>query len=298
MIAGVKGGSTAPTCSNPYRWLSIAASPSASQAVKHGGYAPVDIHCVPPALVRVASSPEYRGCGDPRPGSLVIATPRAFSTRVILQISLLASRVLPSVLDVPREDFHLRGFPLCSRTSPAYGSPGALRAGRSRVVKALGVLVGLRVHSLVAVRRTGSSDGKDVVAGKALLAPKFALCLVAYKKEAARSNGDTDGVFVMGTPMLKSVMSLVSKQRGRALPRKSYPYLNRWADPLFIGIPRGHGCSGDPVGLNSECPRRVDMLQVHMHHKSNRLAPRVPMICDGGHEGRLILIQAAGTVSA
>ncbi|GMN68806.1 hypothetical protein TIFTF001_037853 [Ficus carica] len=60
----------------------------------------------------------------------------------------------------------------------------------------------------------------------------------------------------MGTLMLKSVVVLVSKQRGRVLPRKNYPYLNRWADPLFIGVSRGLQCSGDPVGLNSECPRR------------------------------------------
>ena len=59
---------------------------------------------------------------------------------------------------------------------------------------------------------------------------------------------------VTGTPMLKSIMALVSKQRDRALTRKSYPYLNRWADPLFIGVPRGLGCLGDPVGLNFECP--------------------------------------------
>ncbi|GMN68591.1 hypothetical protein TIFTF001_037649 [Ficus carica] len=65
--------------------------------------------------------------------------------------------------------------------------------------------------------------------------------------------------------MLKSVIALMSKQRGRALARINYPYLNRWADPLFIGVPRGLRCSGDPIGLNSEYSRRVDMLQVHRH---------------------------------
>ncbi|GMN66717.1 hypothetical protein TIFTF001_035779 [Ficus carica] len=73
--------------------------------------------------------------------------------------------------------------------------------------------------------------------------------------------GTPVGVSATGTPMFKSVMALVSKQRGRALIRKSCSYLNRWADPLFISVPRELGCSGDPVGLNSECPRRVVMLQ-------------------------------------
>ncbi|GMN61518.1 hypothetical protein TIFTF001_030617 [Ficus carica] len=73
------------------------------------------------------------------------------------------------------------------------------------------------------------------------------------QKEAARSNGDTDGASVTGTPILKSAIALISKQRGRALARKSCPYLNRWANLLFIGIPCGLGCSSDPVGLNSEC---------------------------------------------
>ncbi|GMN46271.1 hypothetical protein TIFTF001_015459 [Ficus carica] len=72
---------------------------------------------------------------------------------------------------------------------------------------------------------------------------------------------NTSGVSAYGTLMLKSVVVLVSKQRGRALARKNYPYLNRWANPLFIGVPRGLRCSGDSVGLNSECSRQVDMLQ-------------------------------------
>ncbi|GMN72040.1 hypothetical protein TIFTF001_053499, partial [Ficus carica] len=55
MIAGVRRGSTALTCSNPYRWLST--GPSSSQVVKHEGCAPVDVHCVPPALAQVISSP-------------------------------------------------------------------------------------------------------------------------------------------------------------------------------------------------------------------------------------------------
>ncbi|GMN31850.1 hypothetical protein TIFTF001_003436 [Ficus carica] len=82
--------------------------------------------------------------------------------------------------------------------------------------------------------------------------------------------------------MLKLVVVLMSKQRGRALTRKNCSYLNRWADPLFIGIFRGLECSGDLVRLNFECSRRVDMLEVHMHRTSNRLAPRVPMATGAG----------------
>ncbi|GMN53243.1 hypothetical protein TIFTF001_022391 [Ficus carica] len=85
--------------------------------------------------------------------------------------------------------------------------------------------------------------------------------IVPKDKESSRSNGDTDGVSVTNTPMLKSKVVLVSKQRGRVLARKNCPYLNKWANPLFIDILHGLGCSGDPVGLNSECPRQVDMLQ-------------------------------------
>ncbi|GMN18842.1 hypothetical protein TIFTF001_049865 [Ficus carica] len=52
----------------------------------------------------------------------------------------------------------------------------------------------------------------------------------------------------------------------------------RWADLLFIGVPCGLGCSGDPIGLDSECFRRVNMLQMHKYRTSNKLAPRVPMV--------------------
>ncbi|GMN61515.1 hypothetical protein TIFTF001_030600 [Ficus carica] len=97
------------------------------------------------------------------------------------------------------------------------------------------------------------------------------LHLVACKKEAARSNRDTGGVSVTGTSILKLAMVLMSKQRGRALTSESCPYLNKWANPVFIGILCGLGCSGDLVGLNSECSRRVDMLQVH-RHRGNRPA--------------------------
>ncbi|GMN59706.1 hypothetical protein TIFTF001_028799 [Ficus carica] len=45
---------------------------------------------------------------------------------------------------------------------------------------------------------------------------------------------------------------------------------------------RSLGCSGDPVELNSECFRRVDMLQVHRHRMSSRLASRVPMTAGAG----------------
>ncbi|GMN23734.1 hypothetical protein TIFTF001_051326 [Ficus carica] len=61
--------------------------------------------------------------------------------------------------------------------------------------------------------------------------------------------------------MLKSVMALVSKQRGKALARKIFPYMNKWADPLFISVPYRLGCSSDLVGLNSECPLRVYIFE-------------------------------------
>ena len=78
--------------------------------------------------------------------------------------------------------------------------------------------------------------------------------------------------------MLKSVLVLVSKQRGRALIKKNCSYLNRWIDLLFIGIPCGLGCSIDPVGLNSECSRWVDMLQMYKRRTSNGPMPRVPPV--------------------
>ena len=87
---------------------------------------------------------------------------------------------------------------------------------------------------------------------------------------------------VTGTPMLKSVMVLMSKHRGRALARKSCPYLNKWVDPLFIDVPRGSGRSGDPAGLNSECSQWVDTLQVYRRRTANELMPRVPAVwCQG-----------------
>ncbi|GMN43026.1 hypothetical protein TIFTF001_012238 [Ficus carica] len=88
-----------------------------------------------------------------------------------------------------------------------------------------------------------------------------ALHLVTCEKEALRSDGDTNGVSMKGTPMLKLVIVLVSKRRSRVLARKNCPYLNRYADPLFIDVLREFRCSGDPIGLNSECSRRVDTLQ-------------------------------------
>ncbi|GMN57010.1 hypothetical protein TIFTF001_026122 [Ficus carica] len=82
------------------------------------------------------------------------------------------------------------------------------------------------------------------------------LHLVTCKKKAPRNDGDTNEVSATCTPMLKSVMVLVSKRRGRALARKNYPNLNRWVDPLFIDVPRGLRCSGDPIGLDSEYSRQ------------------------------------------
>ncbi|GMN47575.1 hypothetical protein TIFTF001_016752 [Ficus carica] len=37
-----------------------------------------------------------------------------------------------------------------------------------------------------------------------------------------------------------------------------------------------HANLGDPVGLNSECPRWVDMHQLYGHRTPNGLIPRVP----------------------
>ena len=79
------------------------------------------------------------------------------------------------------------------------------------------------------------------------------LHLFICKKGAPQSDGDTSEVFANGTPILKSVV-LVSKRSGRAFARKNCSYLNRWADPLFIGILYGLGCSSNPIELDSKCP--------------------------------------------
>ncbi|GMN62787.1 hypothetical protein TIFTF001_031861 [Ficus carica] len=85
------------------------------------------------------------------------------------------------------------------------------------------------------------------------------LHLITYEKEAPPSDMDTNEVSTNGTPMLKLVVVLVSKQRGRALARKNYPYLSGLANPVFIGVLRELG-----------------------HRTSNRLAPRVPMAAEAG----------------
>ncbi|GMN39022.1 hypothetical protein TIFTF001_008253 [Ficus carica] len=64
-----------------------------------------------------------------------------------------------------------------------------------------------------------------------------------------------------GTPILKSVMSLMSKQRSIALAMKNCSYLNGRANPLFIGVPYRSGYSDDLDGLYSKWSRRVDMLR-------------------------------------
>ncbi|GMN18968.1 hypothetical protein TIFTF001_050888 [Ficus carica] len=56
---------------------------------------------------------------------------------------------------------------------------------------------------------------------------------------------------------------------------------NQWADPLFIDVLHNLGCSNDPIGSNSECPRRVDKLQLHRHRSPNRLMPRVRGLVSG-----------------
>ncbi|GMN45360.1 hypothetical protein TIFTF001_014555 [Ficus carica] len=76
---------------------------------------------------------------------------------------------------------------------------------------------------------------------------------VTYKREAPRSDGDTGGVSVTSTPILK---------------RSSRT-----------------GYSGDSIGLNSEFSRQVDMLQVHKHRVSNRPIPRVHGTTTSGASG-------------
>ena len=50
------------------------------------------------------------------------------------------------------------------------------------------------------------------------------LRLVTCKKKAPRSDGDIDEASVMGIPMLKSVMTLMSKWRGRVLTKNNCLY--------------------------------------------------------------------------
>ena len=98
---------------------------------------------------------------------------------------------------------------------------------------------------------------------------------------------------IKDTPILKSVMALMSKQRSRALARKNCPYLNGRANPLFVGIPYWSGYSDDPDGLYSEWCRRVDMLWAYGHRTST-----VPLRSgDGGHKYGLIPMQMVSTVS-
>ncbi|GMN41637.1 hypothetical protein TIFTF001_010867 [Ficus carica] len=40
----------------------------------------------------------------------------------------------------------------------------------------------------------------------------------------------------------------------------------------YLSVPRGLGCSGDPVGLNFECSWQVDMLQVYRHRGGHRVS--------------------------
>ncbi|GMN58631.1 hypothetical protein TIFTF001_027731 [Ficus carica] len=61
---------------------------------------------------------------------------------------------------------------------------------------------------------------------------------VTCEKEAPGSDGDTSGVSAMGTLMLKSVRTLSAG-------------------------------SGDPIGLNSKCSRRIDMLQPRSEEATN-----------------------------
>ncbi|GMN39718.1 hypothetical protein TIFTF001_008944 [Ficus carica] len=80
---------------------------------------------------------------------------------------------------------------------------------------------------------------------------------VTCKREAPRSDGDTDGVSATGTPMLKLVRELMSKHRGRVLARKN----------VGSSAPGGQlGLTGGQLGLryaNVVCPiswRHVSMV--------------------------------------
>ncbi|GMN65277.1 hypothetical protein TIFTF001_034336 [Ficus carica] len=57
-----------------------------------------------------------------------------------------------------------------------------------------------------------------------------------------------------------------------------------------LNVPRGHGCSGDPDGLNSECFQWVDMLLMYKHRTSNGQMPRVPTVW-------LVLVQVVSAMS-
>ncbi|GMN20700.1 hypothetical protein TIFTF001_043150 [Ficus carica] len=79
----------------------------------------------------------------------------------------------------------------------------------------------------------------------------------------------------------------------------------RWSNALVIpesknkGVSRRLECLGDPDGLNSECSRRVDMLQVYRCLTSNGLTLRVPLAAGAGNRtgtvAGSIRCQAAGT---
>lgn len=105
--------------------------------------------------------------------------------------------------------------------------------------------------------------------------------LVTCKKEVSRSNGDTNEVSANDILLLKLVVVLVSKQRDRVLVKKDYPYLSGLANSVFIDVPwRAQEFSG-PIGLNSECPRWVNMFLVYMHCTPNGLIPRVRGLVSG-----------------
>ncbi|GMN66982.1 hypothetical protein TIFTF001_036050 [Ficus carica] len=200
------------------------------------------------------------------------------------------------VLDVPGEDFRLHGFPFCPCTSPTFWSrviwePVGARWSRPWIswlahsfmaLSQSGELGTWVVRMLLLESRRPSFSAKMLMPKISGTTPKMiarcgrpctvTLYLVVCKREAARNNGDTGQVSATGTPMLKLAMTLMSKQRGRALVRKSCPYLNKWANPVFIDIPCGLRCSSDPVGLNFECSRWVDMLQVHRYRGGHRVS--------------------------
>ncbi|GMN60546.1 hypothetical protein TIFTF001_029626 [Ficus carica] len=126
------------------------------------------------------------------------------------------------VLDVPGEDFRLCGFSRYPCATPALGSSSALGAGRSMVLLAL---VGLLVHGLVM---------RCVVI----------LCLIACKRGASRSQGDTSRVCAKGTLILKSISGTDEQAEKQS-------------------VCHGFGYSSDPDGSYSEWSRWVDMLRAY-----------------------------------
>ncbi|GMN61192.1 hypothetical protein TIFTF001_030276 [Ficus carica] len=230
------------------------------EAIKHRGCAPAHVEGVPPVLAQVIPSLSRRRCGRSRTSDLVIAAPQTFYTRAILRVSLLVPHVPLLVRLLIRSaagDRHLGLFEDrgCSVGVDSSAS-SAYACWRFPSTWVCVVLAQLTDVGVVGCFVSWSEQGYRVPRCPGWLARLWVSCsrvsgrvtlhLVTCKKKAHRSDGDTNGVFAKGTPMLKSVM-ILSFSAG----------------------------SGDSIGLNSKCSRQVDMLQVHRHRTSNRPMPRV-----------------------